>query len=198
MQIILHRVNTQKSLREIPREFGVEVDVRSHRDKLILHHDPFQKGESFEDWLIEFHHGTLILNVKEEGLEQKLLELMARHEIEDFFFLDQSFPFIYKTVHSGENRCAIRVSEYEFLETALAFSGKVQWVWVDCFSRFPLIEEELVKLKNAGFKICIVSPELQGLMEIKYIIKFRNELQRFGEYLDAVCTKHADLWGKYP
>jgi len=194
MHRILHRVNTIEMLQSIPKELGVEVDIRSNDGRLILHHDPFTKGDLFEDWLDIFEHGKLILNVKEEGLEERLLGLMKQYNINDFFFLDQSFPFLRKTATMGERRCAVRVSEYENIETALSLSGMVEWVWVDCFTCFPLNNEEAGKLKSAGLKLCFVSPELQGRAEHNHVIEFRKHIELLGIKGDAVCTKYPDLW----
>jgi hypothetical protein len=181
-------------LRETPTIFGVEIDIRSNTDSLILHHDPFQDSELFEDWLNFFNHGTLILNVKEEGLESECLRLMKKYEIHDFFFLDQSFPFLKKTASQGEKRCAVRVSEYEDISTALSLTDMVEWVWVDCFSRFPLDKGKSEQLQNAGFKLCIVSPELQGRDGSSEILDFRHQIELAGIKGDAVCTKRPDLW----
>ena len=57
-------------------KYGVEVDIRSKGNDLLIHHDPFVQGESFEAWIEKYQHGTLILNVKEEGLEKRLTEIM--------------------------------------------------------------------------------------------------------------------------
>ena len=194
MHKILHRINTIALLKKTPSNFGVEIDIRSNGTSLILHHDPYEKGELLEDWIKLYHHGTLILNVKEEGLEASVLKLMKRYKIKDFFFLDQSFPFLRKIALMGESRCAVRVSEYENIETALSLSGLVEWVWVDCFTRFPLKKKEADQLTNAGFRLCFVSPELQGRKERAHIIEFRRELELLGIKGDAVCTKYADLW----
>ena len=86
MQLILHRVNTINLLKVTPRELGVEIDIRSSDGNLIIHHEPFSKGQNLEEWLSEFQHGTLILNVKEEGLEEPVLRLMEKYNINDFFF----------------------------------------------------------------------------------------------------------------
>src|SRR4051812_12977345 len=110
MKMIAHRRNTVAELRATSSVYGVEVDIRSKGQRLIIHHDPFVTGESFEEWLDSYRHGTLILNVKEEGLEKRLIELAASKGIEDFFFLDQSFNFLVKTFKAGERRCAVRVS----------------------------------------------------------------------------------------
>lgn len=196
MKLILHRRNTIHDLNATPTKYGIEVDIRSCGEQLIIHHDPFVAGESFDDWIAAYQHGTLILNVKEEGLETRLIGLMKSHGMEDYFFLDQSFPFLVKWAKAGEHRCAVRVSEFEAIETALTLAGKVGWVWVDCFTRFPLSHEDGRRLKNAGFKLCLVSPELHGRnaeTEIPMLAKLFSER---GIQADAVCTKRPDLWEK--
>ena len=194
MHTILHRINTIDLLEKTSSNFGVEIDIRSNGESLILHHEPFEQGELFEEWIRSYHHGTLILNVKEEGLESPLLKLMSQYKINDFFFLDQSFPFLMKTASMGESRCAVRVSEYENIETVLSLSGMIDWVWVDCFTRFPLKKKEADQLTNAGFRLCLVSPELQGRNERAHVIEFRREIVLLCIKGDAVCTKYADLW----
>lgn len=194
MIIVRHRRNTRAELAATPPELGVEVDLRSAGEGLIVHHDPFVAGEPFEDWLTAYRHRLLILDVKEEGLEERLLGLMAGRGIADFFFLDQSFPFLMRTALSGERRSAVRVSEYESVETALALTGMVDWVWLDCFSRFPLAGAEAERLRRAGFKLCLVSPELQGRDEPGEIAAMRALIAAEGIALDAVCTKVPELW----
>ena len=194
MQLILHRVNTINLLKDTPREFGVEIDIRSSDGNLIIHHEPFSKGQNLEEWLSAFQHSTLILNVKEEGLEEPILRLMEKYNINDFFFLDQSFPFLKKTSSMGEKRCAVRVSEYEDIKTAFSLSGQINWVWVDCFNVFPLTNQDATQLKNAGFKLCFVSPELQGRNNKDHIIEFRKNIENLGIIGDAVCTKYPNLW----
>lgn len=192
MEIIAHRRNTAALLAETPRDHGVEMDLRSEGGRLIIHHDPFAAGEDFEAWLAGYAHGTLILNVKEEGLEDRVLAAVAACGIERFFFLDQSFPFLIRTARRGERRCAVRVSEYESIDTALTLAGQIDWVWVDCFTRFPLTRADAGRLTGAGFKLCLVSPELQGRDAEIGIPALRAEVAGFD--IAAVCTKRADLW----
>lgn len=196
MKIIKHRINTFGELLSLSSVYGAEVDIRSKGERLIIHHDPFIDGENFDTWLNTYHHGTLILNVKEEGLEARLIALMKIHGIEDYFFLDQSFPFLIKWSNLGERRCAVRVSEFESIETALTLAGKVDWVWVDCFTRFPLSQEDTKRLTKAGFKLCLVSPELQGRDAASEIPRMSAILAERQITVDAVCTKCPDIWEK--
>ena len=194
MKLIRHRRNTIEELRSTPPEFGIEIDLRSHGRDLILQHDAFTAGDNFDDWLKEFHHGTLILNVKEEGLEDACLERMRRFGIDDFFFLDQSFPFLIKTARTGEKRCAVRISEFESIDTVMTLKGMVDWVWVDCFTRFPLDRGQADRLRQAGFQLCLVSPELQGRTGEEPVNAMRSLLDELGIVCDAVCTKTPELW----
>lgn len=194
MKLIAHRRNTIAELQATPAQYGVEIDLRSFGSELIVQHDPFVMGESFERWLDHFKHGTLILNVKEEGLEERLIGLMAQRGIADYFFLDQSFPFLVRWAHRGERRCAVRVSEYESIETALTLAGRIDWVWVDCFTRFPLDRDAAEQLQRAGLRLCLVSPELQGRSAEEHIAELAAHLRSLGVQPEAVCTKRPDLW----
>jgi len=195
MHRVMHRINTKDALLKTPTEFGVEVDIRTNNNQLIMHHDPFEQGENFEEWLEGYKHGTLILNVKEEGLENRLIELMSKYNIDDYFFLDQSFPFLIKTSNINEKRCAVRVSEFESIDTAITLANKIDWVWVDCFTRFPLTTDQAEKLQTElKFKLCFVSPELQGRTEIEHVKEFIQGIKLLGIKGDAVCTKYPDLW----
>jgi hypothetical protein len=194
MNYIAHRRNTIQQLRDTPQKYGIEVDIRSFGDRLVVHHDPFVEGVSFDDWVAEYRHGTLILNVKEEGLEERLSGLMERHGIEDYFFLDQSFPFLIKFAKQGERRCAVRVSEFESVETALSLAGRIDWVWVDCFTQFALSTRDAARLKDAGFRLCLVSPELQGRLGDEAITQMHSLLAERGVAVDAICTKTPETW----
>ena len=176
MEIICHRRNTIDELINTPLGYGVEIDLRSWKSSIILHHEPFEQGTNFEDWLREYNHGTLILNIKEEGLENTIISLMKKHKIEKYFFLDMSFPFIIKSSHKGNTKIAARFSEFESVETVLSLKNKIEWVWVDCFNQTPFVIDEYHKIKEANLKICIVSPENNHII------------------IDAVCTKIPEVW----
>lgn len=194
MELIYHRRNSIEELTASDSQYGIEVDIRSYENDLIIHHDPFCPGLLFREWIEFYKHGTLILNVKEEGLERHLISLMVEKGITNYFFLDQSFPFLVKTANSGETRCAVRVSEFESVDTALSLAGKIDWVWIDCFTKFPIGLAEYKVLKEAGFKLCLVSPELQGRNAESQIAEMARLLTRERMSMDAVCTKRPELW----
>jgi hypothetical protein len=190
MLLIEHRVNTLAHLQQVPPERGIEVDVRDYDGELRLVHDPLQGGERLADLLAACRHALVIFNVKCDGLEDRILDLAARHAVRDFFFLDVANPTLVKLARRGERRVAVRYSEYEPLEFALAFAGLVDWVWVDCFTRLPLDSAIHAALRR-HFRLCLVSPELQQHPHGR-IAEFRTQLR--GLPVDAVCTDFCEDW----
>lgn len=195
MEIIAHRINTIDQLKNLDIKLGVEVDIRSNEKNLIISHDPFSDYINFKDWFSFYKHGTLILNVKENGLEEELLKTMNYFKKENFFILDQSFPCLVNTIKNGEKRCAVRLSEYESVDTVLSLKEKLNWVWIDCFTKFPLDFEIYKLLKKNKFKLCIVSPELQGHPNSK-CLDLKNFIKSNQMRFDAVCTKKVKFWSE--
>lgn len=189
MIIIEHRKNTIEALKKVSVSHGVEIDIRSHDGRLVLNHDPFCGGEDFEEWLKYYSHKFIILNIKEEGLEERIKELIGKNGIKDYFFLDLSFPFLVRQMNAGERNISVRFSEYESAETCLSLAGKVDWVWVDCYTTFPLDKASYDRLSK-HFKICLVSPDLVGRKA--EIVKIRSQIS--GMKIDAVCTKLPSEW----
>jgi hypothetical protein len=70
----------------------------------------------------------------------------------------------------------------------------VDWVWVDCFTQLALTQHEAQQLRAAGFKLCLVSPELQGRDPYTEIPVMQEYLRTEHIVVDAVCTKRPDLW----
>lgn len=187
MRYIAHRINTIKELLKVPKKYGVEIDLRDYGDKIILQHDPFKKGVDFENYLKFYNHKFIILNIKSEGIEFKVLKILKRFKIKNYFFLDCSFPMINLLSSKNEKKIALRFSEFESIQTIISMSGKVNIVWVDCFSKLPINFKNFKLLKKHKFKLCLVSPELQnqGSKISKYKEFIKKELIQF----DFICTK---------
>ena len=123
IEIIIHRVNSIKGLKQIQPQFGTEIDIRAWGNELILNHEPFLSGEKLEDYLDEYQHGTLILNIKEAGIEDEVLSLVRqRPQIKSYFLLDIEFPYLFRAVRQGERAIAIRFSEEESIELAKRYT----------------------------------------------------------------------------
>jgi hypothetical protein len=193
MRIYKHRVNSKSALETVEPTFGVEIDLRTKSDALILAHDAFSQGELFKDWLSAWHGQPLILNVKEDALEEKILDALNQHGITDFFFLDQSYPSIRRVISMGMSKVATRVSDYEDLATALK-SGS-DWVWLDSFSgSWEYLMEASKAIAGNGQKSCLVSPELQRLDSSAELEGLKTLIQENELHIDAVCSKKPESW----
>jgi len=193
-EFICHRINTLNELKNIEKQFGVEIDLRDdHKSgQLILAHDPFINGNYFEDYLQEYKNGTLILNIKSERIELECLKLLEKYKINNYFFLDSSFPMIYllnKDFKNNNNAC--RFSEYENINNFLDNKNMFSTLWVDCFTKFPLNKKNYEYIKKENKKICIVSPELQKQPE--KIIEYRNYIIQNNIFPDMICTKSYNI-----
>ena len=192
MEYIAHRINKKEELIQLPYEYGVELDLRDDLNgKIYIQHNPFEIGEDFEEYLNDYHHGTMILNVKSERIELKILEMLPKYDVKSYFFLDSSFPMIWTLSNQGEKNIALRLSEVEGMDTVRNMAGKVDWVWVDCFTMIPIGKKEEEELHNLGYKLCLVSPELEG--RDKDIEKYKTQLSREGIIVDAICTKSYNI-----
>ena len=134
------------------------------------------------------------MNVKEDGLEHQLSELMQAHHIQDYFFVDQPITSLLRCDGKNAQHSSIRVSEYERPCTALKPAGKATWIWVDYFTKFPLDGVEASSLQAVGYKLCLVSPEIHGHDPESSIPVLRALLKQESIHPDAVCTHNPDLW----
>ena len=192
MEFIAHRINTVKELRVLSTEYGVELDLRDDLNgRIYIQHNPFEPGEDFEEYLKEYHHGTMILNVKSERIELKILELLPKYDVKNYFFLDSSFPMIKLLSDKGEYNIALRFSELEGLDTIRNMAGKAKWVWVDCFTKLPINHDNYLELKALGYKLCMVSPELEAQPE--KLEEYKEYLAKEGVVMDAICTKSYNI-----
>jgi hypothetical protein len=190
MLLIEHRVNTVEHLRRVPPDRGIEIDIRDYDGDLRLVHDPFLSGERLEDLLAAYQHAFVIFNLKCDGLVEPVSALAEQYGIQDYFFLDLANPTLVNLVRRGERRVAVRYSEYEPIEFALAFAGLADWIWVDCFTRLPLDPVSYSRL-HEHFKICLVSPEMQNRPRAA-IHDYWRQLRDMP--IEAVCSDYCDDW----
>ena len=193
MEIIIHRINSIEKLKTIDKKHGAEIDVRSFGSEIILNHEPFRTGEKLVDYLDEYRHGTLVLNVKEAGYEDEILHMVReRPHIKSYFLLDVEFPYLFKASIRGEKNMAIRFSEHESIETVKHYVNKVDWIWIDTFTNLPISSDNCNTLSK--FNNCLVCPERWGRPnDIGKYIQIINSMKLS---IDAVMTskQFAGIW----
>lgn len=192
METIIHRVNEISRLKQIPISYGVEIDIRAFGSKLILNHEPFESGDYLEDYLAEYNKGTIVLNIKEAGIENEVLRLVREAQIKSYFLLDVEYPYILQSnALDGPLDIAVRFSEQETIQNVSCQRGRLNWVWLDCVTKNPVEMEHIPILST--FKNCLVCPSRwRRPKEIPQYRDFFNDNMR----LDAVMTemKYADTW----
>lgn len=184
MDILKHRVN---HISEIDLEYGAEIDVRDHNGKIVLSHDyPDNNSESLIDFLKHFPKNNLLaINVKSCGIETDVYNILKLNH-ENYFLFDFSFPYLLKSTHMNIP-CALRLSEYE---KELIEGPK--WVWIDSFQSIWYDAQYVEMIKNKGYKIVIVSPELHKRTEQQDYEKIKSLISK--KLVDAICTNIPDKW----
>lgn len=195
MEILAHRgiwmeaesKNTEQALKKALIEgFGVETDIRDYKGELVISHNIADENSFLlEDYFIfylkhKFHH-TLALNIKADGLQDKLCEMLSCYQIDTYFLFDMSIPELVVNDRMGLNYYT-RKSDIE--DTAVLYD-RACGVWLDSFYQKGWIsKQEIQKHLEAGKQLCIVSPELHGNSErkvwemLKYERFFENDLIR--------------------
>jgi hypothetical protein len=201
MLIICHRINTIEELKKIPREYGVEIDIRGYGSRLVLTHEPIHEQgryDELEEYLKNYHHAFVIFNLKEAGYEQRVIDLADKYGVKDYFLLDVEFPYLYRaTRKEGVRKIAVRYSEAEPIEVVEAQIDRygnalTDWVWIDTNTMLPLNEDIVKRLSK--FKTCLVCPERWG--RPYDIDTYIEKMKQIGFKLDAVMTniKYVDKW----
>jgi glycerophosphoryl diester phosphodiesterase len=142
---------------------GVETDVRGFDGTVVISHDPPKAGALTLRDFLELHgeYGgamPLALNVKSDGLQAGIKDLLDQFNVSNYFVFDMSIPDL---ISYRDSRIPffIRMSEYEkdlvFLEDACG-------VWLDGFNADWFSEGEIEMIISRGKQVCVVSPELHG------------------------------------
>tara|TARA_B110001454_G_scaffold219057_1_gene249607 strand:+ start:46408 stop:47037 length:630 start_codon:yes stop_codon:yes gene_type:complete len=158
-----HEQNTMVSFTQcFEKKYGIETDIRDFNGKVIISHDPYvgQTPIYFEDVLKNYKsynsHVTLALNVKTDGISDKVKELLHRFQIKNYFVFDASVPELLR-YRNNELVYFSRHSEYE--ESPNLYD-RAAGIWLDQFKEMWFQESTISEHLKAGKKVCVVSSEL--------------------------------------
>jgi hypothetical protein len=172
MEVLAHRgwwsVPTERNSRAaIERAFrsgfGIETDLRLDRGDLVLSHDHPAGGEMRAEELADLVTGCpgppmLALNIKEDGLQAYVTDLVARLAPVRWFCFDMSVPDTVACLDAGLP-CWARHSD---VEPQPVLYEQADGVWLDGFDGEWWTEDTIAKHLAMGKKVCVVSPELHG------------------------------------
>jgi len=171
MKILCHRGKwikrvDQNSLESFKRAtssgHGIETDIRDCDGELVISHDaPLKLGSiTLIDFLKVYSSSNvkpmLALNIKSDGLHEKLKSVLDRYGVTNYFVFDMSVPDTLAYMRL-DMPFAARLSEFEDAGRLLA---KAKYVWLDAFESEWYTVELIEKLIAQGKCVAIVSPEL--------------------------------------
>tara|TARA_X000000368_G_C22912388_1_gene659224 strand:- start:411 stop:983 length:573 start_codon:yes stop_codon:yes gene_type:complete len=185
---IIHRVNQIDQLKRIDKKNGIEIDIRADNEKLVLAHDIYEDKVDFVEYINYYNHELLIANIKESGIEEKVIEQLDKNKILNFFLLDVEFPYILQNYEKYGNNLSLRFSKYEEIDTIKNFIGKVKWVWVDTYDDFNLDSEQANILRN--FDLCLVSPSRWG--HKNKIEHYINKFKKYDLLFEAIMIEESE------
>jgi len=144
--------------------YGTETDIRDLDGTIVISHDmPTSSSmpmtlDSFLALYTMYAPKTLALNVKADGLQEPVTQLLNKHSIENYVLFDMSIPDLIQTSKAGL-KFVTRLSEYEL---EMPFDSLSSGVWVDEFNESWVTSETIFKLSQTQSRVFIVSGELHG------------------------------------
>lgn len=199
MHIIAHRgfwklESEKNSLMAIQRAvdngYGFETDFRDCAGQILISHNPPKGNEITAEDVFKLYqqaglHEPLALNIKSDGLQDMMQDLLEKYNIINYFFFDMS---VCDTVIYVEKKLKIasRLSEYE---QEMPFYKDSSTVWIDYFNSDGPTIQKVVQTLDDGKNACVVSPELhkRPYMQLwSQLLPYVNEDRLF------LCTDFPD------
>jgi hypothetical protein len=177
----IDKQNSMEALLAAERQgFSIETDLRSLNEKLVIAHDAEAINYPYFESILTLN-SSFALNIKQDGLSNRLLHFEEWIRESNSFFFDGSVPEMlrYKTVGLPH---ALRLSEYE---SSLSWATDI--VWLDSFHQDWWVKnDELISLIR-NKKVIVVSPEIHG-RDPRYVWDFLAESRALGRFEYSICT----------
>ncbi len=175
--------------------FGTELDLRDMAGRLVVAHDPPLPGALPAEDLFALHRDAgpslpLALNIKADGLQTSLGELLERFGVRDAFVFDMSVPDTIQWLATG-TPVFVRHSDVEDPPVLL---DRAAGIWLDGFRSDWWDADVIRRHLDAGRRVCAVSPELHG----REHRRVWDLLAAAGDDMETVmlCTDHPLEAGK--
>lgn len=202
MKILSHRGYWKKEFeknssvafnRSFSLKFGTETDIRDYKGELVISHDiADEKCMSVKEMLGIYNKYDntlpLALNIKADGLQVKLKELLEKYKIENYFVFDMSVPDGLQYLKQ-DIKTFTRESEYEKVPS---FYDEACGVWLDEFQGHWITKEVIEKHIQNGKQICIVSPDLHKREYNKEWQHYKEIEKELGINNLMICTDYPE------
>jgi glycerophosphoryl diester phosphodiesterase len=144
--------------------FGIETDLRDFDGKLVISHNIADKNcplaESFFTYYSQKNFSLpLALNIKADGLQKLLAELIAKYKLKNYFIFDMSIP---ELIASEKEKITFFTRESDVEPFCVRYEN-ARGVWLDSFFQANWLNEEKIKQHLQSGKIVgIISSEIHG------------------------------------
>ena len=189
---IAHRISNIEDYYKLPQKVGLEFDLHAYGNQIVVSHDAFCNGIKFCDFISIVKDRFLAINIKEEGIEERVFDILSKEMCTNFFLFDVSVPQIFRLGKRYSKHFAFRLSQIEQINYKFC-REYADFIWIDTFDgSFWLNKDLILELKNLSFKLCFVSPELHKppLGDFKIFNKKLDSYNCLLDNNDMVCTKY--------
>ncbi len=182
--------------RSFEKGFGMETDIRDLCGNLVISHDPPIGSEVTLDAFLniykEYKDSMLALNIKADGLQHMLKEMLDKYGVKKYFVFDMSVPDALQYVKEGFNTFT-RQSEWE---KKPSFYDESHGLWIDCFFNNWVTEDVILNHIKNGKKVCLVSPDLHKRDYLNFW-KFLKRTSIINSENIMLCTDYPEEAQKY-
>jgi glycerophosphoryl diester phosphodiesterase len=208
LQIIAHRGYWNKHIKPNSWEsfeqafklgYGIETDFRDFNGQLVVSHDPplatndLIFATDFFNLASKYPNQMLAINIKADGLQTLITNLLLKYNLNNYFVFDASVPDLYRYQEMNCNFYT-RISE---IERSPNLFEKSSGIWLDAFNSEWYNEKTILDLLNHGKKVAIVSSELHK-RPYEELWKFLKKLNSSSQYNNLfLCTDFTDEANNY-
>lgn len=170
MKILAHRgywtteaeKNTLPSFkRAFEHGYGIETDVRDYHGNLVISHNIADETCPLFETVLKLYQktccsGFLAINIKADGLQEKLKLLLEKYDVKNYFVFDMSIPELV-VYRAKKINYFTRLSEYE---TEPVLVEDAMGIWMDEWENSWINREVIYKYLKQGKLVSIISPEI--------------------------------------
>lgn len=179
--------------RSFSNGFGTETDIRDYEGELVISHEIADEKSIPLELLFKIYKsfdGTLplALNIKADGLQTKIDELLKEYKISNYFVFDMSVPDSLQYLKHNI-KIFSRQSEYE---KEPSFYDSTIGIWLDEFQGHWVDKKTIEYHIKNNKKICIVSPDLHKRGHIKEWAHYKQIEKDLGIINLMICTDYPE------
>lgn len=173
--------------------FGTETDIRDYKGDLVISHDIADQNcisvkELFEIYNNHDNSLPLALNIKADGLQTRLKELLEEYKISNYFVFDMSVPDSIQYLKQNI-KAFTRESEYE---KTPSFYDESSGIWLDEFKLHWITETVIENHIKNDKQVCIVSPDLHKRNYMKEWEHYKEIEKNLGVNNIMICTDYPE------